>query len=94
MRHSGTVHGYRPVEVAVKETTTIGWICLPDQAAPEGWSRLVDQQAARLAVRRSLADVETLLSLSSAGNRQISLWLCRTHTGLCWDGQSWPKTKL
>jgi hypothetical protein len=30
VRHSGAVAGYRPVQVAVKETVTIGWICLPD----------------------------------------------------------------
>ena len=30
VRHSGAGAGYRPVQVAVKETTTIGWICLPD----------------------------------------------------------------
>src|SRR5207249_2633199 len=65
VRHGGTVPEYRPVEVAVKETTTTGWICLPDQVFPEGWSGLVDQQATRSAVRRSLADIETLLSLSS-----------------------------
>ena len=27
---------YRPVEVAVKETTTSGWICLPDHTDPAG----------------------------------------------------------
>ena len=27
---------YCPVRVAVKETTTIGWICLPDQLDPSG----------------------------------------------------------
>jgi hypothetical protein len=30
VRHSGVAAMYRPVEVAVKETTTTGWICLPD----------------------------------------------------------------
>ena len=30
VRHSTIAAGYHPVEVAVKETTTIGWICLPD----------------------------------------------------------------
>ena len=30
VRHSGAAPGYRPAEVAVKETTTTGWICLPD----------------------------------------------------------------
>ena len=64
VRHSGAVPGYRPVEVAVKETTTTGWICLPDQVVPAGWSGQVDQQATRSAVRRSLADIEMLLSLS------------------------------
>ena len=62
VRHSGAAPGYRPVEVAVKETATTGWICLPDQAA---WSRQVDRQATGSAVRRSLADIESLLSLSS-----------------------------
>ena len=65
VRHSGAVPGYRPVEVVVKETTTTGWICLPDQVVPPGWSGQVHQQAARSVVRRSLADIETLLSLSS-----------------------------
>jgi hypothetical protein len=30
VRHSGAAAGYRPVQVAVKETRTISWICLPD----------------------------------------------------------------
>ena len=30
VRHSGTAAAYWPVEVAVKETTTTGWVCLPD----------------------------------------------------------------
>jgi hypothetical protein len=30
VRHSVAAAGYRPVRVAVKETTTIGWICVPD----------------------------------------------------------------
>jgi hypothetical protein len=64
VRHSGAAPGYRPAEVAVKETTTTGWICLPDQLAPAGWSGQADQQARRLEVRRSLADIESLLSLS------------------------------
>ena len=34
VRHSGVVAAYRPVEVAVKETTVTGWICLPDQVDP------------------------------------------------------------
>jgi hypothetical protein len=33
VRHGDAVPGYRPVEVVVKETTTTGWICLPDQVA-------------------------------------------------------------
>jgi hypothetical protein len=65
VRHGGAAPGYRPVEVAVKETTTTGWICLPDQVVPAALSGPVDQQAARSAVRRSLADIETLLSLLS-----------------------------
>ena len=65
VRHSGAAPGYRPVDVAVKETTTTGWICLPDQAVPAGWSGQVGQQAPRSEVRRSLADIESLLSLSS-----------------------------
>ena len=63
VRHGGAAPGYRPVEVAVKETTTTGWICLPDQLVPAGWSGQVDQQATRQEVRRSLADIESLLSL-------------------------------
>jgi len=31
---------YRPVPVTVKETTTTGWICLPDQPHPSGQVRL------------------------------------------------------
>jgi hypothetical protein len=30
VRHSWAAAGYRPVQVAVKETRTISWICLPD----------------------------------------------------------------
>ena len=36
VRHSANAAGYRRVEVAVKETTTIGWICLPDHLDPAG----------------------------------------------------------
>jgi tetratricopeptide (TPR) repeat protein len=36
VRHSGASAAYRRVEVAVKETTTIGWICLPDHVDPAG----------------------------------------------------------
>ena len=36
VRHSGAAPAYRPVEVTVKETTTTGWICLPDHADPAG----------------------------------------------------------
>ena len=37
VRHSMTdAAAYRPVEVAVKETTTTGWICLPDHTDPAG----------------------------------------------------------
>ena len=36
VRHSGGVAEYRPVEVAVKETRTTGWICLPDHMDPTG----------------------------------------------------------
>ena len=37
VRHStADAAAYRPVEVAVKETTTIGWICLPDHMDPAG----------------------------------------------------------
>ncbi len=65
VRHSGAVPGYRPVEVVAKETTTTGWVCLPDQVVPAGWSGQIEQQVTRSAVRRSLADIETLLSLPS-----------------------------
>lgn len=40
VRHSAVATTYRPVEVAVKETTTIGWICLPDQTGPVALSAL------------------------------------------------------
>lgn len=40
VRHSGAAVGYHPVEVAVKETTTIGWICLPDHMEPAGQAML------------------------------------------------------
>ena len=36
VRHSGAAPAYRSVEVAVKETTTTGWICLPDHTDPAG----------------------------------------------------------
>ena len=38
VRHSapGAAAAYRPVPVDVKETTTIGWICLPDHIYPSG----------------------------------------------------------
>jgi tetratricopeptide (TPR) repeat protein len=37
VRHSTADEAaYRPVEVAVKETTTTGWICLPDHVDPSG----------------------------------------------------------
>jgi hypothetical protein len=36
VRHSGAAAGYRPVEVAVKETAVTGWICLPDHLDPAG----------------------------------------------------------
>ena len=37
VRHSAAdASAYRPVEVAVKETTTTGWICLPDHLDPAG----------------------------------------------------------
>jgi hypothetical protein len=40
VRHSAVASVYRPVEVAVKETTTTGWICLPDHTDPAGWTML------------------------------------------------------
>jgi tetratricopeptide (TPR) repeat protein len=37
VRHSAIeMTSYRPVAVAVKETATTGWICLPDHAKPDG----------------------------------------------------------
>jgi NAD(P)-dependent dehydrogenase (short-subunit alcohol dehydrogenase family) len=36
VRHGGVAAGYRRVEVAVKETATTGWICLPDHLGPAG----------------------------------------------------------
>jgi tetratricopeptide (TPR) repeat protein len=40
VRHSSLAPAYRPAEVAVKETTTTGWICLPDQMDPAGRAML------------------------------------------------------
>jgi hypothetical protein len=34
VRHSAAAAGYRPVQVAVKETMTVSWICLPDLIDP------------------------------------------------------------
>ena len=34
VRHGNAAAGYGPVEVAVKETRTTGWICLPDHEDP------------------------------------------------------------
>ncbi|MGD0069405.1 MAG: hypothetical protein ABSB76_39035, partial [Streptosporangiaceae bacterium] len=65
VRHSESAPGYRPAEVEVKETMTTGWICLPDQAVQPDGSRQADQRSAPSGVRRSLADIEPLLSLSS-----------------------------
>ena len=36
VRHSAAAAAYRPIEVAVKETTTTGWVCLPDHTDPAG----------------------------------------------------------
>ena len=36
VRHCTIASAYQPVDVAVKETTTIGWICLPDHVDPGG----------------------------------------------------------
>ena len=44
---------------------TTGWVCLPDQAVQPDGSAQAGQQAAPSEVRRSLADIEPLLSLSS-----------------------------
>ena len=80
VRHTGAAAAYRPVEVAVKETTTTGWICLPDQVDPAGWSGQADRQAARSEVRRSLADIESLLSLSPGREpADIALALSKTY---------------
>ena len=35
VQHSAVGAAYRPVPVAVKETATTGWICLPDYATPD-----------------------------------------------------------
>ena len=40
IRHARGRAAYRPVPVAVKETTTTGWICLPDQPYPPGQARV------------------------------------------------------
>ena len=41
VRQCGASARYRPVKVAVKETTTTGWICLPDHVGPPSaaWPR-------------------------------------------------------
>jgi hypothetical protein len=36
VRHSSTASEYHSVEVKVKETTTVGWICLPDHVDSAG----------------------------------------------------------
>ena len=47
VRHSAAdASAYQPVEVAVKETTTIGWICLPDHMDPAGRATLKRLSAA------------------------------------------------
>ena len=80
VRHSGAAAGYRPLEVAVKETTTTGWICLPDQVVQTAWPGKVDQRATRSEVRRSLADMESLLSLLPGRQpADITLALSNAH---------------
>ena len=79
VRHSGAAPGYRPAEVAVKETMTTGWICLPDQAVQPDGAGQGAQQAARPQVRRSLADIEPLLSLSAAQPADITLALSNAY---------------
>ena len=46
VRHSAAASAYCPVEVAVKETLTTGWICLPDHTDPAGWAMLQRPHAA------------------------------------------------
>jgi tetratricopeptide (TPR) repeat protein len=46
VRHSGAAAGYRPVGVAVKETRTTGWICLPDHIDTAGHGMLARLPAA------------------------------------------------
>jgi hypothetical protein len=65
VRHSENAPGYRRAEVTVKETMTTGWICLPDQAVQPDGSGQASQQALPAGVRRSLAEIEPLLSISS-----------------------------
>jgi hypothetical protein len=79
VRHSSVAPGYRQVGVAVKETTTTGWICLPDQVGPAGWSGRVDQQATRPEVRRSLADIESMLSSLSSGREPADIALALSN---------------
>jgi tetratricopeptide (TPR) repeat protein len=40
VRHSAVASAYCQVKVSVKETTTTGWICLPDQAGPAALAML------------------------------------------------------
>jgi tetratricopeptide (TPR) repeat protein len=63
VRHSPAAAGaaYRPVPVAVKETTTTGWICLPDQPYPSGQTDLGDLPAvARAPTGLSAAEPRSL----------------------------------
>ena len=46
VRHSGVAAGYRPVDVAVKETRTTGWVCLPDHINRAGQGMLARLPAA------------------------------------------------
>lgn len=53
VRHSAAdVAAYRPVSVTVKETSTTGWICLPDQQDRPGRTTLKSSSAQATAVTR------------------------------------------
>src|ERR1700721_917601 len=66
IRHSAGVSVYRPFEVAVKETTTTGGICLPDERDPAGGGVRAGWP------RGHLADKKVLVVLDdAAGSDQV-----------------------
>jgi hypothetical protein len=69
VRHSAVAAAYRPAEVAIRETTTTGWICLPDHMDP-GYTTVRDNDQTGLILRVYIpserlyaAEADKLLSL-------------------------------